>query len=207
MKNVWFVLMLSSLIALTILSPEKTISALMKAGQDAVLLSIKLLGIYGVWLGVLGIVNKTGLAEKFASLLEPVIDFLFGKNLDKQTKSFIALNLSTNIFGIGNASTPIGIKAMKNLDKINNSEIASSSMIMLMVINATSLQLLPTTIIGLRATALSTNAGDIILPSIITTSITTLLGIILVKVLSKIKLQKNAIKNRKKLYFGGEKCK
>ena len=127
--------------------------------------------------------------------------------MDKQTKSFIALNLSTNIFGIGNASTPIGIKAMKNLDKINNSEIASSSMIMLMVINATSLQLLPTTIIGLRATALSTNAGDIILPSIITTSITTLLGIILVKVLSKIKLQKNAIKNRKKLYFGGEKCK
>ncbi len=199
--------MLSSLIALAILSPEKTISALMKAGQDAVLLSIKLLGIYGVWLGVLGIVNKTGLAEKFASLLEPVIDFLFGKNLDKQTKSFIALNLSTNIFGIGNASTPIGIKAMQNLDKINNSEIASNSMIMLMVINATSLQLLPTTIIGLRATALSTNAGDIILPSIITTSITTLLGIILVKVLSKIKLQKNAIKNRKKLYFGGEKCK
>lgn len=163
------------------------------------MLSIKLLGIYAIWLGFLGIVDQTKLSEKFANLLEPLIDFLFGKNIDKQTKSYIALNLSCNIFGIGNASTPIGIKAMKGLDKLNNSEIASTSMIMLMVINATSIQLLPTTIIGLRGTFSSINPSDIILPAIITTFLTTFLGILLVKVLSKSKLQKFWIKNTKKI--------
>ena len=190
--------MLSSLIVLTIISPEKTINVLMNAGSDAVSLSIKLLGIYAVWLGFLGIVDKTGLSQKFANLLEPIIDFLFGKNLNKQTKSFLALNISTNIFGIGNASTPIGIKAMQGLDKINNSEIASSAMIMLMVINATSLQLLPTTIIGLRASHQSLNASDIIIPSIIATTITTLLGILFVKLFSKTKIQKLFMKKHKK---------
>ena len=199
MKIVWFVIMLASLISLTIISPEKTVSTIINAGSDAVNLSIKLLGIYAVWLGFLGIVDETKLSEKFASLLEPVIDFLFGKNIDAKTKSFLALNISTNILGIGNASTPIGLKAMQGLDKINNKTIASSAMIMLMVINATSLQLLPTTIIGLRASHQSFNASDIILPSIITTSITTLLGIILVKALSKTKLQKIFIKNHKNI--------
>ena len=193
--------MLSSLIALTIISPEKTVNVLMNAGSDAVSLSIKLLGIYAVWLGLLGIVDKTGLSEKFASLLEPLIDFLFGKNIDKQTKSLIALNLSTNIFGIGNASTPIGIKAMQGLDKINNSEIASNAMIMLMVINATSIQLLPTTIIGLRASHQSVSASDIIIPSIIATLVTTILGIFLVKMLSRINMQKLMSKKHKKLCF------
>lgn len=199
MKTIWFTLMLSGIIALTILAPEKTINALINAGHDAVNLSIKLLGIYAVWLGFLGILDKTKLSEKFANLMEPVIDFLFGKDVDKQTKSFLALNISTNIFGIGNASTPIGIKAMQGLDKMNGSEIASTAMIMLMVINATSLQLLPTTIIGLRSTHQSLNAGDIILPSIITTTLTTLLGIVLVKMFSKNKWQKIFTKKHKKV--------
>lgn len=198
MKTIWYILMLSSLIAITIISPEKTINIIINAGSDAVMLSIKLLAVYAIWLGFLGIVDQTKLSEKFSNLLEPFIDFLFGKNIDKQTKSYIALNLSCNIFGIGNASTPIGIKAMKGLDKINSSEIASSSMIMLMVINATSIQLLPTTIIGLRASFSSINPSDIILPSIITTFLTTFLGILLVKVLSKSKLQKFFIKKQKK---------
>ena len=197
--------MLLSLIVLTIISPEKTINVLMNAGSDAVNLSIKLVGIYAVWLGFLGIVDKTGLSQKFANLLEPIIDFLFGKNLDKQTKSFLALNISTNIFGIGNASTPIGIKAMQGLDKINNSEVASNAMIMLMVINATSLQILPTTIIGLRASHQSMNSGDIIIPSIIATTLTTLLGIMLVKLFSTTKMQKLFRKKHKKHAFWGKK--
>lgn len=198
MKTVWYILILSGLIATTIISPEKTINVLISAGQDAVMLSIKLLGIYAVWFGFLGILDKTKLSQKIANLMEPLIDFLFGKNIDKQTKEFISLSITSNILGVGNASTPIGMKAMQGLDKINNSEIASSAMIMLIVINATSLQLLPTTIIGLRASQQSVNAGDIILPSIIATVLTTLLGIVLVKMLSKIKMQKTLCKKHKK---------
>ncbi len=205
MKAVWFVLMMSGLIALTIIEPEKTISVLISAGSDAVMLSIKLLGIYAVWLGFLGILDQTKLSEKIANLMEPLIDFLFGKQIDQKTKGLISLNLASNILGVGNASTPIGIKAMQGLDKINNSEVASSAMIMLMVINATSIQLLPTTIIGLRATHQSLNAGDIILPSIITTLVTTILGIILVKTLSKCKMQKLFTKKHKKQCFWSKK--
>ncbi len=186
--------MASSLIALCILNPENSLNAMMRAGENAVMLSIKLVGIYAVWLGILGIVDQTKLSDKISSLLSPVIDFLFGKNIDTQTKSFLAMNLSTNILGMGNACTPMGIKAMNGLDKLNGGETASTAMIMLMVINATSIQILPTTIIGLRANYGSTTSSDIILPSIIATSLTTILGILLVKLFSKTHL-----KNRKKL--------
>jgi len=191
MKNVWYFLMLISLMFMLFYCPEKTITALVDAGQDAVSLSVKLLGIYAVFLGFLGILDETKLSQKLSNLLQPLIDFLFGKNIDSQTKNFIALNISCNILGIGNASTPMGIKAMQGLDKQNNSQIASSAMIMLVVINATSLQLLPTTIIGLRASFKSSNPTDIMLPSILTTTITTLLGIFLVKIFSKINFKKH----------------
>ena len=175
--------------------PENSINAMMDAGEKAVMLSIKLIGVYAIWLGILGIVDQTKLSDKISSLLSPIIDFLFGKNLDQQTKNYISMNLSTNILGMGNACTPLGIKAMNGLDKLNNhSTTASTAMIMLMVINATSIQLLPTTIIGLRASYGSTTSSDIIIPSIIATTLTTVLGVLLVKLCSKIKFKKKVRK-------------
>ena len=190
MRRIWYVIMLASLIALCIINPENSINAMMDAGEKAVMLSIKLIGVYAIWLGILGIVDQTKLSDKISSLLSPIIDFLFGKNLDQQTKNYISMNLSTNILGMGNACTPLGIKAMNGLDKLNNhSTTASTAMIMLMVINATSIQLLPTTIIGLRASYGSTTSSDIIIPSIIATTLTTVLGVLLVKLCSKIKFK------------------
>ena len=195
MRRIWYVIMLASLIALCIINPENSINAMMDAGEKAVMLSIKLIGVYAIWLGILGIVDQTKLSDKISSLLSPVIDFLFGKNLDQQTKNYISMNLSTNILGMGNACTPLGIRAMNGLDKLNNhSTTASTAMIMLMVINATSIQLLPTTIIGLRASYGSTTSSDIIIPSIIATTLTTVLGVLLVKLCSKIKFKKKVRK-------------
>ena len=189
MRKIWFVIMTASLITLCIVNPENSINTMMRAGESAVMLSLKLMGIYAIWLGILGIVDETKLSEKIASLLNPVIDFLFGKGIDSQTKNYLAMNLSTNILGMGNACTPMGIKAMNGLDKLNKTQVASTAMIMLMVINATSIQILPTTIIGLRANYGSTTSSDIILPSIIATTLTTILGIVLVKLFSKIKFK------------------
>lgn len=195
MRRIWYVIMLASLIALCIINPENSINAMMDAGEKAVMLSIKLIGVYAIWLGILGIVDQTKLSDKISSLLSPIIDFLFGKNLDQQTKNYISMNLSTNILGMGNACTPLGIRAMNGLDKLNNhSTTASTAMIMLMVINATSIQLLPTTIIGLRASYGSTTSSDIIIPSIIATTLTTVLGVLLVKLCSKIKFKKKVRK-------------
>jgi len=189
--------MLASLVLICITDPENSVNALMKAGESAVILSIKLMGIYAIWLGILGIVDETKLSDKMASLLSPVIDFLFGREIDPVTKNYLAMNLSTNILGMGNACTPMGIKAMQGLDKLNPSTTASTAMIMLLVINATSIQILPTTIIGLRVAYGSTTSSDIIIPSIIATTITTVLGVILVKLFAKVKFKdKNNSKNK-----------
>lgn len=94
------------------------------------------------------------------------------------------MNVSANMLGIGNAATPMGIKAMQALD--DGSGKANFAMIMLIVINATSIQLLPTTVIGLRATAGSSSPADIILPTILATFATTILGIFLVHMIDKL---------------------
>ena len=94
------------------------------------------------------------------------------------------------MLGLGNACTPMGIKAMQGLDKLNNSTRASHQMIMLMIINATSIQLLPTTVISLRASHGSLNPSDIILPSLIATAVSTIVGVLGVKLMSKITKKK-----------------
>ncbi len=185
MRKIWFFMVLSSLVTLLFVNPEDCINALMTAGSDAVSLTIRLLGIYAVWLGIIALVDASGLSNKIANLMEPVIDWLFGRT-DSETKRYIAMNLSANMLGMGNACTPTGLKAMAGLDKQNNSVTASMAMIMLVVINATSIQLIPTTIIGLRQQYGSTTSSDIILPTLIATIISTLLGVLLVKLCNKI---------------------
>lgn len=197
MRKIWFFMVLASLVTLLFVNPEDSINAMMNAGADAVNLTIKLLGIYAVWLGIIALVDACGLSEKIANLLDPVIDWLFGKT-DNNTKKYIALNMSANILGMGNACTPTGLKAMQGLDKQNNYSLtASTAMIMLIVINATSIQLIPTTIIGLRQQYGSTSSSDIILPTIISTLVSTALGVILVKICAKIhKKREISRKNR-----------
>ncbi len=186
MRKIWFFMVLASLVTLLFVDPEKSINAMMNAGGDAVTLSIKLLGIYAVWLGIIALVDACGLGEKLANLLEPLIDWLFGKT-DSDTKKYLALNMSANILGMGNACTPTGIKAMQGLDKQHLGLTASVSMIMLIVINATSIQLIPTTILGLRAQYGSTTSSDIILPTLISTAVSTILGVVLVKLCARFK--------------------
>ena len=186
MRKIWFFMVLASLVTLLFIDPEQSINAMMNAGSDAITLVIKLLGIYAVWLGIIALVDASGLSEKLANLLEPLIDWLFGKT-DKDTKKYIALNMSANILGMGNACTPTGMKAMEGLDKQNNSITASTAMIMLIIINATSIQLIPTTILGLRAQYGSASSSDIILPTLIATTVSTVLGILLVKLCAKIR--------------------
>ena len=197
MRKIWFFMVLASLVTLLFVNPEDSINAMMNAGADAVDLTIKLLGIYAVWLGIIALVDACGLSEKIATLLDPVIDWLFGKT-DNNTKKYIALNMSANILGMGNACTPTGLKAMQGLDKQNNYSLtASTAMIMLIVINATSIQLIPTTIIGLRQQYGSTSSSDIILPTIISTLVSTVLGVILVKICAKIHKKREILrKNR-----------
>lgn len=183
MNLFWLLMMLSSILVLLVTNPGAMLSEMIGASASALNLCIELCAVYAVWLGIIELVDASGLGEKLSKLLRPLIKKLFRVE-DEKTQKLIAMNVSANILGIGNAATPMGIKAMQVLD--DKSGKANFAMIMLIVVNATSIQLLPTTVVGLRASAGSANPADIIFPTIIATFCTTLLGISLVLVIDKI---------------------
>ena len=183
MNFVWSGVMLFGMGLLVLNNVDLLMPSLLAGGSKAINLSLKLWGIYTLWLGILKIVEETGLDKKLSKLFEPLINKLFGKT-DDYTKNQIAVNLTSNLLGMGNASTPSGINAISGLNK--GGKYATSAMIMLIILNSTSLQLIPTTVVSLRAAAGSINATDIIIPTLIATLVSTIIGVILVKVLSKI---------------------
>lgn len=182
--------MICSVTALIFTDPSIMLTEMTNASMGVLKLCAELLAIYTIWMGVLEIVDQTGLGNKLANLLKPLIRWLF-KVDDPVTSKYIALNISSNMLGLGNASTPMGIKAMQRLD--DGSGTITPAMIMLLIVNATSIQLLPTTVVGLRATAGSTSPSDIIIPTLIATIVTCVTGVFLTKLCQKI-FKKKAVK-------------
>ena len=183
MNIVWSGVMLVGLGMLLFGNIDIALQSILDGGSKAISLSLKLWGIYAVWLGILKIVEETGLDKKLAKLFNPLIRFLVGKT-DSYTSSQVAINITSNLLGMGNAATPSGINSIAGFDK--GSKYATSAMIMIIVLNSSSLQLIPTTIIGLRALAGSVSASNIIVPTLLSTLITTLTGVILVKICGKL---------------------
>ena len=194
MNVIWFVMMVGSFCFLVWTDPSNILNSMIDASSEAFTLCIELCAVYAVWMGILELVEASGLGEKLAKLLHPIIKKLF-KIDDVETEKMIALNMSANMLGLGNAATPMGISAMKRLD--DGSGTATPAIIMLIVLNATSIQLLPSTVIGLRASAGSSSPSDIILPTIIATACTCILGICLVKLCNHLRKKKKKNKKRK----------
>lgn len=162
--------------------PASVVEVMNTSVSDTIELCLTLCAIYILWMGLLQIVEDSGLSNKLAVCLAPVIRLLFG-NVSKEASQYIAMNLSANILGLGNASTPAGLRAMKALD--NGSGTLSMPMAMLFALNCCSLQLLPTTIISLRSQHGSVNSSDVIFPIIIVSIICCGLCICLVKLFYK----------------------
>ena len=133
------------------------------------------------------VAEKSGLTKILAKMLRPVLKVLF-KDAAKDEKALgaIVMNLTANMMGLSNAATPFGIKAMEEMDRINKkSSIASNDMALFLVMNAACIQLVPTTIISIRAAAGSQNPGIIIIPAIISTGVALIVGIVCCKILQK----------------------
>ena len=157
--------------------------ALMSGAKDAASLCFSLLGIMCLWTGLSKIAEKSGLTNLLATMLYPVTKILFPR-LKKSSAALnaIVMNIVANLLGMGNAATPLGIKAMKELDKLNpDKEVASDEMCMFAVINTASVQLIPATLIALRETYNSKNPGEIILAVWITSIIVIIVGTSLAK--------------------------
>lgn len=188
MALIWFFMFILSVICLIFTNPAVVTSSLLDASASGVELCINLCGIYAVWLGLINILDKSGLSDILAKLLSPIIKFLF-KTDNKEAIKYISINMSSNILGLGNAATPSGIKAMSLLDD-KTGKITFAG-IMLIVVNSCSIQLLPTTVIGLRENAGSVSSGDIILPSIISCLLTFLFAVSLTHIINKLKKRRN----------------
>ena len=161
--------------------------AALNSAKDAAMLCINMVGAYALWMGILNIAKESGLVDKIAKKLGFIIRKLFtGVKNNTRAISMIALNLSANILGMGNAATPFGIKAIEEMQKGNpDKKTATDDMCMLLVINASSVQLLPLSIIALRSATGSANPADIVVSTLITTVITTATGITAVKIIQK----------------------
>lgn len=182
MNIVYFVMTISSLILITAIAPESAFSIMLGGTKTAIELAIILVSIYAIWLSVLKIMEKIGANKLLYRMLRPVTKKLF-KGESDMALQYISLNFSANLLGMGGAATPLGIKAMECMQ--DGTDKATDNMILFMVINSTSIQLLPATIIGMRAAAGSQSASDIILPSLVATTLSTLIGVILAKVFAK----------------------
>lgn len=167
---------------------EKINAGIFDSAESAVELSITFLGTITLWCGIMRIAKDSSLSKKISKALSPIIHFLFPE-INKKDKVYeeISLNITANMLGLGNAATPLGIKAMQSLQENNkNKDTLSNSMAMLVLLNTASLQLIPTTVIAIRNSLGSENSTSIILPVWLSTVCAAVAGIIAVKLFIKL---------------------
>ncbi len=150
---------------------DAAVTTLNNGIEKAFSLILTLCPIMCFYTGLMEIAEMTGITKIVAKLLSPVTSLLFSKKVQHSpAMEKISMNMSANILGMGNAATPLGLEAMKELDSLNpNPEVASKAMCMFIVINTASIQLIPSSVIALRSQYGSLSPSDIMLPTIITT--------------------------------------
>lgn len=162
-------------------------SAVVNGGTDAISLAIKLTGVICLWNGLTAIAQKSGLTALICKILSPILTILFPKLKDKKAKERIAMNITANFLGLGNAATPLGLEAMNRLQQINPSpEKASNDMVRFVVINSAAIHLVPTTIALLRSEYGSSSPMEILAPALITSIIALSIGILMTNLLKKV---------------------
>lgn len=167
---------------------ENLNSSIFEGANDAVTLSINLLGSLCLWSGIMQIASDSSLVKKLSKLLSPILNFLFPSLItNNKIKKEISMNIIANILGLGNAATPLGLKAMESMQKENpKKDTLSNPMMMFIVINTASIQLIPTTVIAIRNSLNSQNPTSIIFPTWIATILAAITGIFVTKLLIKI---------------------
>ncbi len=179
--NIIWVLILSISVVFAVITGnlDNLTKAIFDAAKSAVEVSLYLAGIISLWLGITKILEDSKLIYRFSGIFRPLISSLF-KNIPKDHPAIasITLNFIANLFGLGNAATPLGIKAMQDLKTLNNDpETISFEMMLFIVINTSSIQIIPFTVIGILSTFGSHNPAVVVLPCIIATFFSTVFAV------------------------------
>ena len=163
-------------------------NSIFESTNSAVNLTLTLLGTTCLWSGIMEVASNSNIIEYLTRILSPIIKKIFkDKELNSRAYNNIVMNIIANILGLGNAATPLGLKAMEELQKENNNkERLSDNMMMLIVLNTASLQIIPTTVIAIRSSLNSDNPSKIIFPVWISTICAAVVAIIFCKIIIKL---------------------
>lgn len=189
MNIIWsFLIIISFVIGAINGKLNDVVNAILTGAETSINVAIGICGVMVFWLGIMKIAEKSGIAEKIAKLLKPCAKFLFKEAAENENAvSNIAMNFSANALGLANAATPMGIKAMEELQKINKDKnSASDSMCMLLAMNTAGFQLIPATVIAILASAGAKTPTEIIIPTLLVTCFAFLTAIITAKIMQKI---------------------
>ena len=187
MNAIFTAIILISAAILCITSPTDFLPAMLDGGMNAAKTCLTLFCVYAVWMGLSAVAEESGITKKAARLLAPACTKFFRTD-DNQAVEDIAMNISCNLIGIGGAATPFAVKAVNRLEQSGNTFAQN----LLFIINATSIQLIPTTVITLRAAAGSAAAYDIFLPSLIATIVSTGSAVTIYFIIDKLTAKKRA---------------
>jgi len=186
---IWFSMLAIGIVAAAVQGDiELVTEATIKGAEDAVKIALGLIGIVSLWSGLMKIAEDAGLMQLLARLMKPLARKLFPEvPADHPALGAIMLSMSANLLGLGNACTPLGLKAMEELQKLNpHPETATNSMCTFIAITASSLTLVPTTVIALRTAANSAAPTEIVGTTIFATTVSTIGAIITDRVLQKL---------------------
>ena len=188
MNYIWIAIIFFSVITAVFTGTANELSnGIITSGNTAVDLCFSLLGTFCLWNGLMNIAEKSGLSQTFAKITAPILCKIF-KGLNKNSDAIlpISLNITSNLLGLSNAATPIGIEAMKKLAKENaGKSTPSNNMVIFVVMNSAALRLIPSTVAGIRANHGSVNPLEIIVPSILTSICALTVGILMTKILER----------------------
>lgn len=186
--KIWgFFIVAGSIFCLCTGKTELLNKEILDSAKNSLDMIIKIFPVMALWLGIMNIAKVSGLLHKFTKLIFPILGKLFPEiPKEHESLSFIASNIVANMFGLGNAATPFGLKAMKSLQEVNTKkDEASRSMITFLVLNTSGVTIIPTTIISLRMMHGSSNPTEIVSACILATFLSTLGGLIMDRLLAR----------------------
>jgi len=189
-NKLWFFMIIFGIASFIIKGDNSLIKVITESSQRSVELLISLVGIMAFWSGVMRICEKSGIVDIFSKFLSLPLRFIFPGLYERSKPAFfnIIMNITSNMLGLSNAATPFGLKAMEELQRINpKKDTASDYMVTFLIINSASLQIIPTTLISLRASLGSKEPYDIITPIIITSSVSIIIALLLDKLFQRFK--------------------
>lgn len=199
---IWAVLLLTGFIVGAINGNlQEVTDAAISNAETGVSIALGLIGIMALWLGIMKVAEESGIVQGLAKLIRPITKRLFPDvPEDHPAMGAIVMNIAANILGLGNAATPLGLKAMGELQKLNeHKDTATNAMVVFLAINTASVTLVPATTIGILSAAGGTNTTNIIGPTIIATTVSTVVAVIAAKSLQKLpRFQIKASKSNEK---------